>query len=114
MYFNTFITFVFIVKIIFILLSILIRYIEKNGSSNKKLIGKLNYWRDRLEFIFIVCMAAICIYLFGPFFSKKVIGGETRLLLFAFGIIILITSDWGLFFKQSKWFTEIQKIIGNI
>jgi hypothetical protein len=109
--FDIFITFIFIVKIIFIIISSYIYYLEiKNPEGD--LIEKLKYWKYRLEFIFIICMSTVCIYLFSPF-TKKEIDRETRLLLFTFGFIILITADWGLFFKETKWTIYLQKILGT-
>jgi len=112
--YDYFIAYIFINKILFVLFGIwhfiLVR--EKKGDS--VLAQRLAYWKERCEFIFIVCMALLCFYLFNPFLSKGVeLNKETRLLLFIFGIIIFITSDWSLFFEQAPWFSRLQYFIGG-
>ena len=112
--YDLFIAFIFLIKIIFVICAIWHAILVERNKANTKLAKKLVYWKERCEFIFIVSMSILCIYLFFPLWTKTVpINHETRVLLFIFGIIILITSDWGLFFKQSKWFSTLQTIVGG-
>jgi len=96
----------------------LVKKDEKEGkegnNANLKLTTTLEYWKERLEFIFIFCMSFVCMYLFNPFLKNFVIGKETKLLLFIFGIIILINANWNIFFEQAKWFSTFQNIIGKV
>jgi hypothetical protein len=41
------------------------------------------------------------------------INGETKLLLYLFGIVLLITADWSNFVEESKWFQRAQEIVGR-
>lgn len=55
-------------------------------------------------------MSFLLIILFNPFFNGiKLMNKETKILLLVYGIIVLINSEWRLFFKESKVF----KILKN-
>ena len=54
-----------------------------------------------------------CIFHYDDFEKNIVIDEHTRILLFIYGIIILITADWNLFFHEAKWFKYVQRIIGD-
>jgi hypothetical protein len=41
------------------------------------------------------------------------IDSETKILLYLFGIILLVTADWKDFFHETKWFQYLQQIIGR-
>ena len=87
-----------------------------NGNRDKRiqLLKKIDYWRDRVEFIFIANMAIILIYLFYPGKEKqRVIDSEARLLLFSYGTLIILTAKWDIFFKESSWFEYLQEILGK-
>ena len=103
-----YISFIFLVKIIYFIFALLIIYFDYK--KNNKLIEKFTFWKHHIEFLFIALMSLLLIILFNPFFNGiKLIDQETKILLFAYGIIILINSQWGLFFKESKIF----KILKN-
>jgi hypothetical protein len=111
-YFDIFIIVIFIVKIVFIILAISDKIIKRKKPLNKKLSEKLEFWKDRVEFIFIALMSVVLIYIFNPRSNRlSMITGETKLLLFLFGIVLLITAKWDLFFKESKTLKSIKNII---
>lgn len=88
--------------------------IIKQNSSSSTFNTLINYWKERFEFIFIFLMSALLIYLFNPRKNRGVlINGETKLLLYLFGFILLITANWKLFIKETKWFQDIQHISGK-
>lgn len=83
---------------------------QKNAAN----ITHLNFWKEHFEFIFIALMAILLIYKFTP--AKKdpvVIDFETKVLLTAFGWILLLTANWGLFFKESPLFKRFQSALGK-
>jgi L-asparagine transporter-like permease len=110
-FFNIYIALIFIVKIFFIILAISHLYYKRKGQENSKTDKKVVYWKDRFEFIFIALMALLLIYLFNPRTDRSVIiDKETKILLYLFGFILILTAKWEVFFKESKWFSTIQKI----
>jgi len=104
-FYNTFIILVIILKIVFVIFAMLTKYYKyKLEHSNKsqlsyytKQYNFTNYWKEKLETIFMICMGFICIIIFNPFPGYQfIISEETRILLFLFGIITIFTSNWQL------------------
>ena len=59
-------------------------------------------------------MAGLIIYLFNPKYNREnLIDYETKVLLYLFGFILLITAEWSAFFKESSWFKKLQTILGK-
>jgi len=102
-----FIFFIIIIKIIFILSAIGHLVLSHSVSSTaKKIDPKLVYWKERMEFIFIISMSILLVYHFKPG-KNKIIGEETSLLFFLFGWILIFTSKWSLFFKEASWYKQL-------
>jgi hypothetical protein len=58
-------------------------------------------------------MATLLIYLFSPGKERTVmIDGETKVLLYLFGVVLLITSNWADFFHEAEWFQYLQNSVG--
>lgn len=114
---------IFFIKLLYIILSISDLYCNvkkitnKDEKNNKEYLPKsrclkIQYWRERLEFLFIVLMSILIIYLFYPRQNRlNLITYETKKLLFVFGIILLIKAPWKIFIKESNWFKELQKVL---
>ena len=110
--FTSYIILIFIVKILFIGLEAYHVSLKIKGQENTQKDKNTLFWKDRIEFIFIFLMSLLLIYLFNPRTTKSVvINGETKLLLFLFGIVLLITADWNTFIKESKQFKRFQNIV---
>ena len=102
--YDIFIILVIILKIIFVIFAILTKYykykLDHHSTKSEisyytKQYNWSNYWKDRIETIFKICMGFICIIVFNPFYGYRfIIDEETRILLFLFGIIILVTTNW--------------------
>lgn len=130
-YYNLFIFYIFSIKILFILCSTTEMYYQwknkklektekieniKNEEymKNLQLITDLEYWKRRFEFIYIMCMSILLIYLFNPYQKTlPLITKETRYLIFLFAFILITTANWSLFFKEPSLFIELQKSIGR-
>jgi len=112
-----YITLIFIVKIIFIVLAIYNLYLKKGVSKTKENVSKqleVEFWKDRVEFIFVFLMSLLLIYLFNPRFNNtNMINKETKILLTLFGFILLITAKWNDFFTESKTFKKVQTVLGR-
>ena len=113
-YLTSYINLIILIKILFILTALTHVYLKIKGKENSDLDKKVVYWKEKLEFLFIFLMALFLIYLFNPRTTKSIyINGETKLLLYLFGVVLLITADWNSFIHESKFFIYIQQIIGK-
>lgn len=102
---DLFLLFIILIKIVFILSSVghlILSHKHKDSNLDPKLV----YWKERTEFIFIISMAILLIYHFKPGHLKP-ISGETSILFFLFGWILIFTAKWSLFFKEAKWYKNI-------
>ena len=107
------ITFLLIVKVLFVVCALARVYLEhKKGEKNDELIEKVEYWKDRFEFIFIAGMSLLLLYFFFPRNNKPIVTTfETRFLFFVYGILVFIKLDWKLFFSESKSFKFVQSVV---
>jgi hypothetical protein len=89
---------------------IYLKIIKKDHSELDKKILK---WKEKFEFIFISLMAVLLIYLFNPRTDKSLlIDHETKILLYLFGFVLLVTADWGEFINDSILLASIQETVG--
>jgi hypothetical protein len=117
---DIFVLFIIFIKIVFIFMAIghvvlthMTKKKDANGSNNKaddkaakQKDEKLLYWKERTEFIFIASMSFLLIYYFNPR-NPKQLTSESSLLFYLFGWILIITAQWGVFFKNAKWYSNI-------
>ena len=112
--FTKYIYLILFTKILFIALSAFFVFLKIKKLNNSPLAQNLAYWIERLEFIFIILMAILLIYIFNPHKNRLYrINKETKLLLFLFGYVLIFTAKWKIFFEESKWFQYLQEIIGD-
>lgn len=109
--FDCLIYFIIIIKLAFLGLAIynrlLIERLQRISTPSQHAIiqkrdNNVNYWKNRVEFIFTMLMSIVLIYLFYP--RRKTqpnIDGHVRILLFLYGIITIFTADWDIFFDTS-------------
>jgi predicted neutral ceramidase superfamily lipid hydrolase len=84
---------------------------KKTDSDLDKIIV---YWKKRIQFVFVILISLLIIYLFNPIYDHKaLINSQIKILLFIFGFILFITAKWNTFFEESIWFKELQNIIGD-
>ena len=69
------------------------------------------YYKERTDFIFIALMAALLIFLFNPISVDRAISKETKLLLYLFGLMLLINAKWGIFVEETKYFKRFQSVV---
>ena len=114
-YFTSYIYLIFVIKIIFLILSATHLFLKIKKKDNTDFDKKIVFWKERTELVFIVLMAILLITLFNPRTSSPtvMINGNSKLLLFLFGIVLLITADWSKIITQAPWFIDLQKIIGK-
>ena len=111
---DKYILFIFMVKIIFILLALTNVYLKIKKSKDKKLLAVIEYWKQRAEFVFIALMSMLLIYIFNQRTNRiLLINKESKLLFYLFGFILLITAKWEVFITDSFLLKRIQMILGN-
>ena len=111
-YYTIYIYVIFLIKIIFIILASTHLYLKFKNETNSELDKEVLFWRERVEFIFILLMAILLIFLFNPYKNKMyMINNETKVLLYLFGIVLIITAKWETFFKTSDVFKKIQTVV---
>jgi hypothetical protein len=107
-YFDMYITLIFIVKIMFISLAVYGLYTKSKNPQDKKLLETIEKWKARIEFIFITLMSILLIYLFNPRANHiGMIDNETKILLYLFGLILLLTENWSSFIHESPLFSHV-------
>lgn len=119
--FDGLITFIIIIKLIFLGLAIYDKLLlektkmVKTPSQKTKVQDKeknVSYWKGRVEFIFVILMSIVLIYLFYPRSKNPpVIDGHTRLLLFLYGILSILTADWEMFFNTSVIWSTLSRYL---
>ena len=112
-YYNIYLSFIVIIKIVIVILAILHIYLKIKEKKLSELDKKIEFWKERLEFVFKVLMSLLLIYLFNPQTKSVVIDSETKTLLWLFGIILLLTAKWDDFFHESKLFSLVQSTLSN-
>ena len=127
---DKYITFIFIIKIIFIILAIVNLYLkkqipleekekqekqEKQSDKIKKQIEtqqKIEMLKTHIELLFKFLMALLIIYIFNPRENRLyLINYEAKVLFFLFGIILIFTANWKQIFKESSLVIYIQNIL---
>lgn len=107
-----FVTFLFIVKILFAILAVVHIYLKRTGKEDSKISEFVAFWKERLEFVFIIGVSLLLMIFFFP--GRKIQMEPTfemRFLFFVYGIIILINLDWKIFIGESPVLEIVQKIV---
>ncbi len=93
-HYNSYIQSIIAVKIIFIFFVVVQIYLLVKGENDSEMDKKIKYWKTKVEFVFKLLMALLLIFLFNPRTDRSVfIDKETKILLFLFGIILILTTE---------------------
>ncbi len=118
LYYEYFIYFLILLKVVFIITTLTLKYYEFKYEKSpikqhKLLIEDLKQFRERIEFIFVICMSGILISIFNPMHTKPiVVDNDTKMLLYLFGIFNILFAPWNIFFNENQWFTDFMNMIG--
>jgi len=113
---ETIVLFLIIVKIIFaisVVGDIIIKYFTKDDTKKSQLIdAKFVYWKHVTEFIFVISMSLLLIFIFNPWYTNQIyITREMSIMFYAFGYIMLFTADWGTILSEPAWFKRIKSAV---
>ena len=111
-YFDIYVTLILMVKIVFVILAVYRLYVKAKKPQDKKLLETIEFWKSKVEFLFISLMSILLIYLFNPRANRiNIIDSETKLLLYLFGFVLLLTESWSDFIHESLFFKKFQSIL---
>jgi hypothetical protein len=100
--FDLFLLFIIIIKIVFVIATV--GHVVASHSNNFKIANADPAFielKEYTEFIFTIAMAILILYHFNPYVKRVSVDEESKVLFFIFGIIIILTSNWNLFFTES-------------
>lgn len=107
-----FVTFLFIVKILFAILAVVHIYLKRTGKDDTKMDEFVSFWKERCEFVFIIGVSLLLMIFFFP--GRKIQMEPTfemRFLFFVYGIIILINLDWKIVVGESPFLKTVQTVV---
>ena len=107
-----FVAFLFIVKILFAILAIVHIYFKRTGKKDTQISETILFWKERLEFIFIIGVSLLLMIFFFP--GRKIQMEPTfemRFLFFVYGIIILVNVDWKIVIGESPFLKTVQTVV---
>ena len=113
-YLDFFILFIILTKVCFLFFAIGdgIMHHSTNKYIQTSLVPKFSNLRDITEIIYIISMAILLIYIFK--IRENGIQGieeDVSLLFFLFGVVLIITADWSVVFKNYTWYQQFVKTI---
>jgi len=95
---------VIIVKLSFAFFSVSHIYYYLKGKADSESDKTAIFWKERLEFLFIILMSILVIYTFNPLSKKEiVIKREAKILMFVFGIVVLTGAKYELFIPRDLY-----------
>ena len=107
--YTLYLTLIVLIKLGFYLMIFTDIYLKLKGDSKSKLYKTTIIWEKKLEFIYIILVGLLMIFLFNQFNPRlNMITKETQVILFVTGIIFTIRSKWYVFTDESKWFEILQ------
>lgn len=113
-YFDIFVLLIIVIKFIFIILVLSESYLKYVKPEEQRIIEKFTYWKERVKLVFVILMSVLLVYLFNPMENNVVlIKREAKILLFVFGLTLLIIVDWDIIFKESAFLRIVQGSVGN-
>ncbi len=97
---NVYVTIVILIKALFGCLAVMHLYMKIKHRTDSKTDQTIVYLKGQIEFVFVILMSILLIYLFNPRTERSLmIDKESRLLFFLFGIVLLVTAKWNEFIK---------------
>ena len=110
--YHAYVFFSIAVKVLFIIFALRHLYYKVKGEADSDSDKKAVFWKERLEFIFITLMAVLLIYSFNPRSNRELkLDNETKLLMYLFGFILLITAKWDIFIHESPILKKLQSVV---
>jgi len=108
---NKFIDILIFIKIVFfinVIIYLYLKYFTKLHSYEKI----IKYIITRINFIFSISISILLIFIFGPHHNNIIyVTTDMSVLFYIFGILLFITSNWEIYFKEPIWFKDLTEIL---
>jgi hypothetical protein len=99
-----------LLKFIYLITNISHIILVKQNKEYGTLDNTLTHINEYVEFVFIAFMSLILLYLFFPLRNNiPIIDKETKILLFVYGAIQIVSLDWTLFIEKSVIYNFIKQ-----
>jgi hypothetical protein len=113
-YLDFFILFIILTKVCFLFFAAGDAALHRSTNNYIKnvLVPEFSRWKNISEIIYIVSMGILLIYIFK--IRENGIHGleeDVGFILFLFGIILILTADWSVFFKNYTWYQKFVTFI---
>jgi len=97
-----FIYFIIAVKVVYLILELINFCLKLKGRKNTAKYNQIKYWKEKIAFFFKILMSIFLIYVFYPKVKRSDnLDKESKILLYLFGIILIISADWNGFIRDS-------------
>lgn len=106
--FDYFIIFIFFIKLIYLILLLYSFVLIIKNENNTKKYNDVIESKKIFEFIFIISMSILLIYVFHPFKNYFRINNNIKILLFVYGLIIILNAPWSLFISKTYIYQYIK------
>jgi len=110
--YHAYIFFIIAVKLLFVIFAVTHLYYKVKGEVDSDSDKKAVFWKERLEFVFITLMSVLLIYTFNPRSNRELkLDYETKLLMYLFGFILIVTAKWDIFIHESPLLKKFQSVV---
>jgi hypothetical protein len=100
-----------VLKCLVVIFSLARHYLKTHDKTMTKIYEKISYYKYDVDFVFIIGMSLLIMYLFAPpFKSNAPLEYEIKVLLFAYAIIIILTANWSQYFQTSVILNNIKTL----
>jgi len=108
---NILVPIIYVAKLTFIILGILLIQLKYAGPKYKFLKNTIHNLKNISEFVGLLLFSILLVDLFNPLKKGIYITGEIQYMLFLSGIIIFITLNWRRFFDDSRLLLKVQYLV---
>jgi hypothetical protein len=111
---HKFIYFIIAVKVVYLILELINFCLKLKGRKNTTKYNQIKYWKEKIAFFFKILMSIFLIYVFYPKVKRSDnLDKESKILLYLFGIILIISADWNGFIRDSVKTTNSETKFSN-
>ena len=111
-YFDIFVILAIISKILFISIVLIESYFKYAKPEEEEIIELCRSIKKRFRTVFIIMMSILMAFLFNPFCNYHLLlNRESKILLYTFGLTLLIFLGWSVLFRQPRFLLAVQSSV---